>query len=101
MKRHEAKCKGSTSLTCYECGKVFQTKFNFDRHNNVHEKAGTSHDIVPCTMCDKIFNFESSMKRHFKKKHENKTIESNIGFVRFETLDSNREEAKKVSKNQL
>ena len=49
-------------------------------------------------MCDKFFNFESSMKRHFKEKHENKIIETNIGFVMFETLNSSKKETKKVSK---
>lgn len=53
-------------FACYMCGKLFEKKFNFDRHiSSVHEKK-----TVKCNKCLKTFSRISVLKLHEKKFHQ-------------------------------
>lgn len=58
---HLEKCKG---FSC-QCGKVFVSKKNLDRHWKGTCELNENKDIFTCK-CGKKFNLESNMNRHWK-----------------------------------
>lgn len=69
------KCKihtedGKECFKCEICKKIFNIRFNFIRHQTIHNDCDENFkDKNVCEICGKIFNALSGLKRHIKEFH--------------------------------
>lgn len=59
---------------CEECDVLFSTKTEYLNHMRIHDLK----KAFSCKYCQKHFNKESYLVRHFRKKHENEATLGNI-----------------------
>lgn len=58
--------------TCKDCGKVFSSKYNLDRHVQLHKGVR-----YPCAICGKVYSQKYAWGQHMKLAH-NKAIPSTV-----------------------
>ena len=54
---------------CSKCGKGFYHKFNMTRHVITCKKRGKNKEPRECPECDRVFSFQSELKRHVEVVH--------------------------------
>ncbi|XP_071111117.1 uncharacterized protein [Haliotis cracherodii] len=50
---------------CSICGKRFLRAYDLQHHLNIHARGG-----YKCSLCEKVFSFQSWLKRHLKRAHD-------------------------------
>ena len=76
---------------CKLCGKIFNTKFNLDRHKNDRKNPCDTKKIIEynCKCCDITFKYKSDYERHEKTKKHITNYNINIDKVNIENFNVN------------
>lgn len=59
--------KKEIEFKCVDCNKIFNRKYNFERHIRVHQPKVTK---VVCSECPKTFSNVANLKVHFNYTHK-------------------------------
>ena len=66
-----------TSYKCYKCNKVFNYKYDYNRHLN--RKTSCKKDVpYRCNKCDKVCESKSDLTIHFNDEHVKRSIKQSI-----------------------
>ena len=55
-------------IDCKECGKMFSTQLNLEKHKQIIHSANK--EVFPCTVCEKKFMSSTGLSKHMSKHRE-------------------------------